>query len=720
VCAAQGADTLRLHRLTGPIKLDGLVDEPAWAGVAPLQMTTYTPVFGQPLTEQTEIRVAYDDGFLYVSGRLSDSEPAAVRTNTLYRDAYSGDDLIAIVLDTYDDHETASWFVVNPAGNRTDRSVSNDGEFAGSMPMNGDWNTFWDVATAQSDSGWSAEMRIPFSSLGFQDRDGRVVMGMIVYRFVARKNERQVHPAIPPNWGMGFAKPSQARRIVLEGVYSRRPVYVTPYGLGGTRRNATLPAGAPAYGFEHHATHEAGLDLRYSPASNLTLDFSVNTDFAQVEVDDQQVNLTRFDLFFPEKRQFFQARAAIFEFGTGGFDRLFHSRVIGLVNDEPVRLLGGVRAVGRSGRWDIGLLNMQTARRDTQPSENFGVARFKRQVLNSYSTIGTMVTTRVGEDGSYNVATGLDASIRAVGDEYLTFKLARTFDSDYSGIGLASLEAARLMARWERRNQVGLSYAAEVIRSGPAYDPGLGFNLRSDYTSFDPRVQYQWFGGARVPFRSVNANVGGVVFRRNGDGTVESAAIEPGFRMELKGGAEINGSVRAAYESVSAGFDLDDGVSVPAGDYWFRDANLRYMAARSASFRPTASVNVGQFFDGRLVNVSVTPAWNPSRHLELGIDYSFNSIRFPDRGQSADIHLARVRIQTAYDVHLSLATFVQYNSAANAASVNARLRYNFREGNDLWIVYNETMNTERPLIGLRPPFSQARVLLVKYTHTFIW
>lgn len=705
--AAQSADTLRLHRLTGPITLDGPSDEPAWAAVAPLPMTTYTPVFGQPITEPTEIRVAYDAAFLYVSGRLYDSQPRSVRTNTLYRDGYSGDDIIAIVLDTYDDHQTASWFVVNPGGNRTDRSVSNDGEFAGGMPMNGDWNTYWDVATAQSDAGWFAEMRIPFSSLGFQDVNGRVVMGMIVYRFVARKNERQVHPAIPPNWGLGFAKPSQARRIVLEGVYSRRPVYVTPYGLGGVRRDAA-------------STREGGLDVRYSPLSNLTLDFSLNTDFAQVEVDDQQVNLTRFDLFFPEKRQFFQARAAIFDFGTGGFDRLFHSRVIGLVNDEPVRLLGGVRAVGRAGRWDLGALNMQTARRNGLPSENFGVARFKRQVLNSYSTVGSMVTTRVGEDGSYNVGAGLDASIRPVGDEYLTLKLARTFDSDYPGIGLVDLDAARLFARWERRNEVGLSYAAEVVRSGAAFDPGLGFNLRSDYTSVAPGVQYQWFGGATAPFRSLGLSADALVFRRNGDGTVESAIIEPGLSMELKGGAQITAGVRVVYESVREAFDLDRGTSVPPGDYWFRDASLRYMAARAGTFRPTGSISVGQFFDGRLVSLSATPAWNPSRHLELGIDYAFNAIRFADRGQSADLHLARVRIQSAYDVHLSLATFLQYNSATDEASVNARLRYNFREGNDLWIVYNETVSTDPVLIVPPPPFSQPRALMVKYTHTFIW
>lgn len=725
ICAAglgaQASDTLHLHRLTGPITLDGLSDEPAWAQVEPLPMTMYAPVFGQPITERTEIRVAYDDTHLYLGARMYDSEPQSIRTNTLYRDAFSGDDLIAIVLDTYNDHETAAWFVVNPAAARTDRAVSNDAEFTGgTFPMNADWNAFWDAATQVTAEGWFAEIRIPFSSLGFQDTDGRVVMGLIVYRFIARKNERQVHPAIPPNWGLSWAKPSQARRIVMEGVYRRRPVYVTPYGLGGARRDANLPDGSPGYVFQHDATHEAGLDVRLSPASNLTLDLSVNTDFAQVEVDDQQVNLTRFNLFFPEKRQFFQTRAAIFEFSTGGFDRLFHSRHIGLVNEEPVRLLGGARLVGRAGLWDVGLLNMQTARSSTTPGENFGAARLRRQVLNQYSTVGSMVTTRIGDDGSYNVAAGVDASLRVVGDEYVTLKFARTFDGDHEGVPLPSLDAARIMARWERRNQIGLGYSAELIRSGQAYQPGLGFTFRHDYTSFEPRLRYQWLGGAGVPYRTLGLNANAEVYRRNADGTVESAAVEPGFQLELKGGAEISVDLRSTYESVSQPFDLAEGVFVPAGDYWFRSVNLRHMASRAASFRPTFSVAAGQFFDGTLVSIEATPAWNPSRYLELGVDYSFNAIRFPDRGQGADIHVGRFRIQAAYNIHLSLATFVQYNSAADLASVNARLRYHFSEGRDLWIVYNETVNTYRPEMSLRPPFSQARALMVKYSHTFVW
>ncbi|HEX9580247.1 MAG TPA: DUF5916 domain-containing protein [Gemmatimonadales bacterium] len=719
VPAHAGQDTLRLHRFTGPVTLDGQVDEAEWNDVPAVPITVFTPRYRSAPTERTEIRVAYDDAFLYVSGRLYDSRPQAVRTNTLYRDAYSGDDILGVVLDTYNDHQTASWFVVNPAGVRTDRAVSNDGEFASGSAMNPDWNAFWDVATSQNGEGWFVEMRIPFSSLGFQDVNGRVVMGMSLYRLIARKNERQVFPDIPPGAGsLAWAKPSRGQRIVLEGVYRRQPVYLAPYGLGGWRRAAELNGAETAYDIMRAYTREAGLDLRYSPSSNLTLDLTANTDFAQVEADDQQVNLTRFSLFFPEKRQFFQERAAIFEFGTGGLGRLFHSRQIGLVDGQPIRLLGGVRLVGRQGGADVGLLNMQTAAQLGLPSENFGVARVRQQVINPYSTVGGMVTTRVSEDGSYNVAAGLDAAIRPFGDEYATLRVVRVFEDSIPSVSAA--EAARVSLRWERRNQRGLSYAAEAIRSGAAFVPGIGFDLRSDFTSLETRAQYLWYTGARTPLRSFAVQAGAQGFRRNVDGTVESAVIEPGIRTEFKAGGNLNLSYRANYESVRDSFEISNGVAVPPGTYWFHEGEVAYMAPMSASFRPSAGFTAGQFYGGRLLSIRTNPAWNPSRHVELGVDYAFTAIRFPLRDVALDVHLARLRVRTAYDAHLSLSTFLQYNSATGVASLNGRLRYNLREGNDLWIVYNEEVNTDRFTRSPVPPASQGRAVMVKYTHTLVW
>ena len=512
-----------LPRLNAPIVLDGPSQEPAWEAIAPLPLTMFEPVFGGEPTERSEIRVAYDDTYVYAAGRLYDSEPAGMRGNSLYRDRYSGDDVFALILDTFNDNENALWFFTTPNGVRFDMAVSNDAEFSGGSPfggvINNSWNTFWDVATVQTDEGWFAEMRIPLSSLGFQDVDGRVVMGMIAYRYVSRKNERHLYPAIPPNWSMAFGKPSQGQDIVLEGVHSQKPFYVTPYLLGGADRAAELNDAETAYDHSNDAATEVGLDLKYNLTSNLTLDATVNTDFAQAEADDQQVNLTRFSLFFPEKRQFFQQRAGIFEYNTGGFSRLFHSRRIGLDDDgNQIRIYGGTRLVGRVGDWDVGFIDMQTAKSENLPSENFGVLRLRRNVLNDNSYAGGIVTSRLGADGSYNIATGLDGIIRVVGDEYLTLQWAQTFEDDViEGDGFDLLASALLRATWTRRRQQGFNYAASLTRSGRDYDPGLGFIRRNGFTRLGGEVAYDWLPDESSSFRRISPSLFGSVFVRNED-----------------------------------------------------------------------------------------------------------------------------------------------------------------------------------------------------------
>ncbi len=722
---ARAQDPMPLTRLSGPIELDGVVDEAAWQDVPPFPMTVYTPTFQAPLTERTEILVAYDDDYLYLAGRLYDSEPDGVRANTLYRDQYSGDDVVAIVLDTYNDNETAMWFATSPAAVRSDRSVANDADFGGGVPfgpggpVNSDWNTFWDVATTQNDEGWFAEMRIPFSSLAFQDVNGDVVMGLIVYRFIVRKNERHVFPAIPPNWGMGFAKPSQGQRVSLAGVHSQTPIYVTPYALGGVNRVAELNGTQTAYAFDDDLTNEIGVDVKYNVTNNLVLDLTANTDFAQVEADSQQLNLTRFSLFFPEKRQFFQERGSIFEFSTGGLSRLFHSRRIGLNDGQPVRLLGGARLVGRVGKTDLGFINMQTARQGSLDAENFGVLRVRRQVFNNFSNVGGIATTRIGENGDYNVAVGADAIIRPFGDEYFTLKWAQTMD-DGRPAGSNLFDASRLVARWQRRNVNGLSYNADFIRSGADFDPGVGFAIRNDFTFGGGSLQYQRFQGPESPLRSIEVQVSGDSYLRNSDRSVESASIQPSVRFEMKTSASINVQVKNSYESVREPFQLSGGSEVPIGDYWFHEGQVRLQSSRGGLFRPNATMAAGTFYDGWRVFLQGGAAWNPSLHLELGGNYQLNVIRFSDRNESLNAHVVAFRIQTALDVHLSFSTLLQYNSTADDIDLNSRLRYNFREGNDLWLVYNEGFNTDRDgLAGPRRPFSQRRTLMIKYTHTFL-
>ena len=709
-----------LTRLTGPVELDGRIDESAWNDVAPLEMTLYTPVFQGTPTELSDIRIGYDDAYIYVAARMYDSDPAGIRANTFYRDQYSGDDLIGVVLDTYNDHETAVSFLVNPAGTRLDRAILNDAEATGvGFPMNSDWNTFWDVTTSQDDEGWYAEMRIPFSSLGFQDIDGQVEMGLIVYRLIARKWERHIYPAVPPNWEIGFMKPSQAQRVTLQDVHATKPKYLIPYALAGVDR-VTVPSTPTGYAVAEDVVGEVGVDFKYSPTSNLALDLTVNTDFAQVEADDQQLNLTRFSLFFPEKRQFFQERASTFDFNMGGVSRLFHSRQIGLDDGRIVRIYGGGRGVGRIGGLDYGFLNMQTADSPNLPSENFGVLRVSQKVLNPFSAVGLMGTSRLGTDGNYNFGFGFDAVIRPFGDEYVTFKWAETWDKS-DPTGRSVFDGARIVGQWERRNLDGFSYLFNYTRSGSTYLPRLGFVVREDFQLFRNSLAYLWFANPTSYLRTFAVNNDVAVFVRNADGLTESANITPGVSLESKSGHQMSLSFANIYEGVLDTFQISGGTPVLPGEYWFHEAVLDFEASRGGKIRPSFTASGGSFYDGWRVGTTLRPAWNPNKHLELSLDYSFNAIRFPDRNESIDQHLVRLRAQAALNVHLSLSAFVQYNNTEDIFAINARLRYHFREGQDLWLVYDEGLNTER---GTDPsfqlPLSDRRALRIKYTHTFTW
>ncbi len=717
-----------IQRLDGPIEMDGFVDEPAWDAVEPLPLTVYQPVFQADPSERTEIRVAYDDDYIYLAGRMYDSDPANIRGNSLYRDEYAGDDVLAIILDSFNDNENSLWFSTTPTGVRFDWAVANDAQITTDFrgTINSSWNTFWDAVSQVTDEGWFAEIRIPFSSLRFQDEEGRVIMGMSAYRYISRLSERQLYPDTPPNWGMGWAKASMMQDVAFDGVYSKKPLYITPYVLGGADSRALLNDAEAAYDTDDSFTREAGVDLKYNLTSNLTMDLTVNTDFAQVEADDEQVNLTRLSLFFPEKRQFFQERAGIFEYSTGSVDRLFYSRRIGLDSDgNPVRILGGARVVGRVGDWDVGFLNMQTGDSELLPSENFGVLRLRRQVLNPYSYAGGMLTSRLGNDGLYNLAFGLDAILRPFGNEYITLRLAGTADSeiiDASSFDLAKSSLWRI--QWERRSEQGFSYRFTTKRYGPEFEPGMGFITREDITAVRTQLQYGWFGKEDDWYRQISPGVDAVSILRNTDGSLETAFLRFPLAVETKAGVDYGLEVQFSYEDLIEPIEFPESTEVPVGSYRFVGLEAMRRDSFGRLFRTEGGVFAGSFYDGWRVDLGIGPSWTVSKHLLLETEYEVNFVRFPDRDQEFNAHVLRFRTQFALNTKASLNAFVQYSSASDLITTNIRLRYNFREGNDLWLVYNEGTNTDRyrefDLDDNRPilPRRENRLFLLKYTYTF--
>ena len=708
---------MELSRLSAPIDVDGRPDEEAWQRIAPLPMTMYNPVFrGQP-TQRTEIRVAYDDEHFYVGGWFYDTDPAGIRVNSLYRDRWNGDDALAIYIDAFNDNQNAKWFGTTPSGMRFDLLVSDDGNTS-----NESWDTFWTSRTTMTPEGWFAEVRIPFSSLGFQaGPDGRVVMGLTVTRLISRIGERVTFPEIDPKFP--FRRPSVARDVVLRDVRSRTPLYVTPYVLGGGSMAVLPPAAlAPAAPFsrERDTTREAGLDVRYPVTGKLTLDFTVNTDFAQVEADDQQVALDRFPLFFPERRRFFQEGSSLFDFTSANGLRLFHSRRIGLTPDfQPVRILGGARVVGRVGQWDIGALEMQTGRHGTTAGENFGVLRLRRPVLNENSTAGMLATSYVSADGRQNLALGGDTSLRVTGDEYVGVKWAVTADSrERDGVSLP--DRSLFDATWERRRQRGLSYTWQLSRAGSDYRPEVGFVPRRNFTTANVVGNWFFYTDQHRYFKRVYPGALAFSTFRNADRELESGTYAFWVQWDTKAGGGGWVEPKWFHENVLTPFVIGNAVHVPAGRYDFADLQLVFLMPSGAKLRSNADFRTGTYFDGRRTQLILTPTWNASRYLELGGDYQMTLLRFPTRGESVNIHLARLRIRTALNAQASGNAFVQYNSTTNRVDFNVRLRYNVAEGTDLWLVYNEGLDTDRAFeTPARPsaPLSLARALILKYSHT---
>jgi len=703
--------------LTGTVTLDGFSNESAWSGAAYLPVTSHQPVFGQIASEETEIRIGHDDAFVYISGRFHDSTPAGIRTNSLYRDQNSGDDTFTLILDTFNDNENALAFWTNPVGVRGDYAISSDGN-----STNSNWNTYWDVAARKTEDGWFMEMRIPFSSLGFQSQDGRVEMGLIAYRYIARKNELVSFPALSPE--RSVRTPSRAQRVVLEGVYSRTPLYITPYFLAGSGKSAALNKQATRYESASDLVTDLGFDLKYNLTSNLTIDATVNTDFAQVEADNQQVNLSRFSLFFPEKRQFFQERSGLFQFGTlgSGPDRLFHSRRIGLNNNREVPVLGGARLVGKAGAWDIGFLNMQTARQSgiDLPSENFGVLRLRRQVINPYSFAGGLVTSRIDEDGGYNVAYGLDMTTRIFGDDYTTVKWAQTFDDGIiDGSGFDFSKSGMYQLQWTRRRNIGLNYWTSFTRAGTDFLPGMGFTTRRNFTEGAWYVSYDWLAKESSSIRQISPiQFWGFVTTRNDDGSVESALYEYDTDVRWKSGMFVWMDLEVHYEDLRSPLELPENTIVPVDNYTFFRMEGGGGLSSGLLFRPSVSWGISSFYGGKRFDAGWNATWNASPVLQFIGSYSYNRIRFPDRDQGFDAHIVQLRVRVTPNTRLSAHTFIQYSNTSSLGIANVRLRYNFREGHDLWFVYNEGFNTQR--FDSRPalPVSNEQTFLLKYTYTF--
>lgn len=728
--AAWSQERITIPRINGEIKFDGVVDDQCWQNVPPLPMIMHTPVFSNRPTEKTEVMICYDNSYLYIGARLYDSEQAKMLISSKKRDESEvANEELMLIFDSFNDKENGLGFATTPTALRTDFTISQDAmgfqEDPSKGPFNLSWNTFWDVKTSRNELGWFAEIRIPFSSMRFKEKDGKTIMGLICIRKIAHKNEVDVFPAIPPNWGnISAYRPSKAQEIVFEGLVSKKPFYIAPYVISGIQHDYILNDESTGYYLKKSPKLNGGLDVKYGLTNNLTMDLTVNTDFAQVEADDEQINLTRFSLFFPEKRTFFQERSSVFAFDFEPGSSLFYSRRIGLYEGKQVPIYGGARITGMAGRWDIGFLDMQTqaislpdSTGSSLASENFGVLRLRRQVINESSYVGGIFTSRIGTDGTYNTAYGMDGIFKVSENDYLNIKWAQVLDRTFSN-KIFSLDPTRLYFNWSRFNQKGLNYNFTWSRSGKDFDPKIGFQMRTDYTHYYGGVGYGWVPGESSALMNHQVGFMAMAYTDNRDNSTQS--IETGLSYDFRFKSDYSGmiSLKHIYENVTDTFSLSRDAEVPSGKYGFNQFETHLNSPQTSKFFLGLDMFAGSFYDGNRMSLGTDIGLNIGSTLQLGLNYEHNFLHFKNRDQNFSGGVAGFKALVMFTTKLSVSTFIQYNSAENAIITNFRLRYNPREGNDLYLVFNEGRNTYRDIENPRLPLINNRSVLIKYTYTF--
>ena len=729
----QGAATLRAVRVTEPITLDGRLDEPAYQAVQAITgFIQNVPDEGAPATEKTEAWILFDEQNIYVGGRVWDSAPPSEWVaNEMRRDANQlrQNDNFSVVFDTFYDRRNGVAFQTTPLGALSDYAITNEGGY------NADWNPVWDVRTGRFDGGWTVEMEIPFKSLRYRPGPEQV-WGIQLRRGIRRKSEYAYITPLPISAAGGsgtagiFRISGAASLVGIEVPGGGRNLEIKPYAIG--RRTTDLNASPPTIGA---GDGDFGVDVKYGITRNLTADFTYNTDFAQVEVDEQQVNLTRFSLFFPEKREFFLEGRGIFDFAQGGIGgggggalrsagggggffgggnapTLFYTRRIGLENGAIVPIVGGGRLTGKIGAFDVGALNIQTDAEEVSGAEmtNFTVVRIKRDILRR-SSIGGLFTNRsvsLKGDGM-SQAYGADATFSFFENVSLLGYLARTRvpgveseDQSYQG----------------RFNYGGDRYGfqADHLVVERNFVPEVGFvrrdNFRRSYASgrFSPRP---------VSIDAVRQ------FRFEGSfdyiltedtGIVETRQSQLGFSTEFESSDTVGISVVDNYEFLVEPFSPGPGVTVPVGGYGFRDVQATFTRGSQHAINGTVTARAGGYFDGDIRSIGFSRARvEITEQFTIEPSVSVNWIDTPSGSFRADLIVSRVTYTVTPRMFMS--ALVQYNSNSDAISNNFRFRWEYSPGSELFVVYSEDRNTN-PLMPNRFSELRNRGLVVKATRLF--
>jgi Domain of unknown function (DUF5916)/Carbohydrate family 9 binding domain-like len=671
--------------ISEPIHVDGVLDEDVWQRAEPAtHFVQREPATGAPATEDTIVKVAYTHSTLYIAIEAFTERPEDVVANEMQRDSQLyRDDSVILLLDTFHDHRNAFWFETNANGSRTDALVTDEGR-----DFNVQWDAVWDVAARRTHRGWTAEVAIPFASLRFDPNND--TWGFNVRRLVRYKGEEDYWSPMPLE-GNPF-RVSLAGE--LTGIHPPPPslnLRVKPFGVAETSTVNT------PFGKVNDDRTDAGLDVKWGIRRNMTLDLTYNTDFADTEVDDQQINLTRFSLFFPEKREFFLENYGLFEFGfnSPGTPLLkpFFSRRIGISRlGTVVPIDWGARLTGREGPWSVGLLDVQTRQTTVapgfnEPDNNWGVVRLKRNI-GDRSTIGLIATNRDAGNGDVNRVVGLDTSLYATNQLAFSGFYTESQDPGHPARDPGGSWAGGARAAWSGPIW---NWTFDAVQVGTDYDPQAGFLLRNGIRRYYPNVVFEprpqipgllnlhfAFAGDivtdldnRIETRSLSADVAGIRTRSQDQLTL---------------------FVDSTLDRVPFPFSIGPGVTIAPGEYSFNDVGLNYYTNDSRMLSASGYVVKGNYYGGTRFSSLADVIVRASRHLRFDTIWQRDALDLP--GGSFTSNIIRERVGISVTPNLSTNAYIQYNDLGDLLSLNLRFNWTYLPGSDIYLVFNQNWQTQ--------------------------
>jgi hypothetical protein len=696
--------------------LDGeVIGDPIWQQASPIAgFLQYQPSEGQPVSERTEVRMIFTNDTLYVGVVCFDQDPSGIIVSDTRRDtSLDNSDSFRMIFDTFRDRQNGFVFGTNPAGIEYDGQVTNEGQGGGGLANNQvtgsgggfnlNWDGAWEVRVRTSEIGWMAEFAIPFKTLRYP-QGAEQSWGVNFQRNIRRKNEQAYWSPIPRQFNI--------YRVSIAGTVSaiQPPVFrnfkLIPYGLLQFNETGVKPV-------DGVTLRDVGMDAKYNLTPSLTVDATYNTDFAQVEVDDQQVNLDRFNLFFPEKRPFFLENAGFFSVGNPGEVDLFFSRRIGLSdNGQAIPLYGGGRVSGKIGLLNVGALNMQTEADSSRdiPSNNFGVLRLSRELPNR-SAFGGLFVNRQGvgdlaRDRDYNRTYAVDGKWGVGRSHTVSGFLARTTTPGVSGSDHSlNLRARILYPKYD--------LDAGYQEVGDNFNPEVGFLARDGYRKPDVRVMTRFRPRDFLRLQEVRPHA---TYRSfwGFDGFQETGYLHLDNHWQFRDSTEVHTGMNLTKEGVRTPFEIYPNVFVPPGTYDNAEAQLVMMTNQGAPLSLNLQTFIGGFFSGKRVTFNPTVRIRPSEAFNLEVVYSRNDVKLPEGDFVTN--LVRTRVSYAFNARTFVQSLVQYNDRADIWSINLRFGWLQAANTGLFVVYNDT----RGLYDLFPdgPQRTDRSLIVKFSRMF--